>query len=121
MVNTLIKENSIVADGYKVKYNPETKTINFHGSLRLNGSDEYSPILQLLNDAVDISPSAITLNLEKLEFLNSSGINALSKFVISMRKKQVEVIVQGSKKFPWQSKSLKNLQRLLPSLKLEIN
>ena len=31
-----------------------------------------------------------------------------------------QVVVQGSARFPWQEKSLKNLQRLLPALKLDI-
>jgi hypothetical protein len=30
------------------------------------------------------------------------------------------MIVMGSEKIPWQAKSLKNLQRLMPSLKLEL-
>jgi hypothetical protein len=29
-------------------------------------------------------------------------------------------VVQGSARFPWQEKSLINLQRLLPALKLEM-
>ena len=64
----------------------------------------------------------ITLQLKNLQFLNSSGINTLSKFVIRVRnEKQSEVLVQGTEKFPWQSKSLRNLQRLMPELRLEIS
>ena len=53
--------------------------------------------------------------------LNSSGINTLSKFILHVRNHKVtQVVVQGSARFPWQEKSLINLQRLLPTLKLEI-
>lgn len=46
----------------------------------------------------------------------------LSKFVINIRKKNsTKIIVQGSAAIPWQGKSLKNLQRLMPSLILEFN
>jgi hypothetical protein len=34
------------------------------------------------------------------------------------KKKGIQLIVLGSKKVPWQGKSLKNLERLLPGLKL---
>jgi hypothetical protein len=45
----------------------------------------------------------------------------LSKFVLSMRKKTgVQLVVLGSHDMPWQGKSLKNLEKLLPGLKLEI-
>ncbi|NET54260.1 MAG: hypothetical protein F6K09_38340, partial [Merismopedia sp. SIO2A8] len=64
-------------------------------------------------------PKVITLDLKKLEFLNSSGISMLSKFVINVRKKNASQIqVKGSTSIPWQSKSLKNLKRLMPKLEL---
>lgn len=106
---------------YSVCYNPTTWTINWQGSLRLSGNDEYAPILDLLEKVTDSQPPSITLNLRQLEFLNSSGISMLSKFVIKVRqKKNISVVVQGSQKIPWQGKSLKNLQRLMPTLKLEL-
>ncbi|MEL0588976.1 MAG: hypothetical protein U1O81_07445 [Planktothrix rubescens PR223] len=65
--------------------------------------------------------SLITINLQELEFLNSSGINMLSKFVIEVRnKKETKLKVLASKKISWQGKSLKNLTKLMPSLELNI-
>ncbi|MBD2740715.1 hypothetical protein [Coleofasciculus sp. FACHB-1120] len=110
----------IKTEDYSIWYDSVTETANFQGSLRLSGMEEYAPIVKLLNDLVDSEPPTITLNLRELEFLNSSGINVLSKFVINVRQKEkIQMIVQGSKNIPWQSKSLKNLQRLMPSLHLE--
>ncbi len=111
----------VKGENYSVTYDNETTTVNFQGSLRLGGSEEYAPIIELLNQVVDMEPEIITLDLKTLEFLNSSGISMLSKLVISVRKKKnISVIVKGSHGIPWQGKSLKNLQRLMPSLKLEI-
>lgn len=63
----------------------------------------------------------MTLDLRELAFLNSSGISMLSKFVLSVRKKKgVQLVVLGSNDMPWQGKSLKNLEKLLPGVKLEI-
>jgi len=111
----------INGDNYSISYNPDTTTIEFKGSLRLNGMQEYKPIVDLLNQVVETDPATIILNLRELEFLNSSGINILSKFTINIRKKKtIQMVLQASEAIPWQGKSLKNLKRLLPSLQLEI-
>ncbi|HBB30478.1 MAG TPA: hypothetical protein DDZ80_04420 [Cyanobacteria bacterium UBA8803] len=108
-------------ESYKIWYETDTATVNFQGALRLSGIEEYKPITQLLNDLANQDLPTITLNLKKLEFLNSSGISMLSKFVIDVRKKQTsQMIIVGSKEIPWQGKSLKNLQRLMPGLTLEL-
>lgn len=107
---------------YNILYDPDTETVICQGSLRLSGMEEYAPIVQLLNHLADSEPRKITLNLRSLEFLNSSGINVISKFVIKVRQKgTIQMIVQGSQTIPWQGKSLKNLQRLMPSLQLEFS
>lgn len=111
----------IKADTYCVHYNTTNDTVIFEGSLRLNGMEEYSSILDLLNNIVEQEPNQIVLNVKDLKFLNSSGISMLSKFVINVRKKQnIQMVVVGTEANPWQSKSLKNLQRLMPSLMLEL-
>jgi hypothetical protein len=44
----------------------------------------------------------------------------LFRFVIRMRDQAIcQVVVHGSAQVPWQTKSLENLQRLMPSLQLE--
>jgi hypothetical protein len=106
---------------YRVQYDEASATVSCHGSFRLHG-DEYKPILDLLIGAADVKPVTLTLDVRELQFLNSSGINTLSKFILQVRKHKVsQVVVQGSSRFPWQEKSLINLQRLLPELKLAID
>jgi hypothetical protein len=111
----------IKTEQYRICYDRETATVSFSGSLRLSGPEEYQPITQLLGDVADAETGKITLNLQQLEFLNSSGISMLSKFIIEVRKKAtVQMAVQGSQSIAWQAKSLKNLQRLMPALILEL-
>ncbi|MGK7944166.1 MAG: STAS domain-containing protein [Microcystaceae cyanobacterium] len=106
---------------YRIFHDEETATIHFQGSLRLSGMADYAPIVELLNQVKEQKPETITLNLEQLNFLNSSGISMLSKFVINIRKTgHSQIIIQGSNNIPWQGKSLKNLQRLMPNLVLEL-
>jgi hypothetical protein len=107
---------------YSIEYDHATQTVTCSGSFRISQMEEYAPIVDLLNEVTDSSPNMITLDLRKLEFLNSSGINIISKFVIKVRQlKNIQITIQGSKQIPWQGKSLKNLQRLMPSLHLELD
>lgn len=110
---------NIQDDNYQICFNPVANTVKFHGSLRLNGMAEYAPIFDLLNQASTHS-QLLTLDLQALEFLNSSGIAMLSKFVIGVRNGDVQLNVLGSSAIPWQGKSLTNLKRLMPGLTLEI-
>jgi hypothetical protein len=107
-------------DDYQVSYDTKTQTVTCTGSFRLGGTEEYAAIVKLLNDAKDQEPLTLTLDLRSLTFLNSSGINVLSRFVIAVREtKSVELRVLGSQAIPWQTNSLINFQRLMPSLQLE--
>ncbi|MEK0179150.1 MAG: hypothetical protein EAZ78_13535 [Oscillatoriales cyanobacterium] len=111
----------IKTEEYHICYDRDTATVSFSGSLRLSGIEEYQPIIQLLGHVADTQSEKIILNLQQLQFLNSSGISMLSKFIIEMRKKPgVQMTVQGSKSVAWQGKSLKNLQRLMPALVVEL-
>lgn len=111
----------IKSKNYNVIYDEASHNIVFDGSLRLNGSAEYASIFELLNNVAQQEPEKIVLDLKKLTFLNSSGISILSRFVINVRKRQnIQMLVIGAKQNPWQGKSLKNLQRLMPSLQLEM-
>ena len=107
---------------YIVQYDSDTSLVDFIGLLSLKEPKEYAPIANLLNKITADEPEQMTLNLKKLEFLNSSGISMLSKFVLGLRKKKfIQLIILGSNEMPWQGKLLKNLQIFLPSLKLEID
>jgi anti-anti-sigma factor len=111
----------ITGENYSISYDPTSQHLVFNGSLRLDGNAEYALISELLNQVAQLEPQKIVLDLAQLNFLNSSGISVISRFVIDVRKRQnIQMTVIGSQKNPWQSKSLKNLQRLMPSLQLDL-
>ena len=106
---------------YCVRYHPETKILTFQGELQLSGMNEYAPIMTLLDEVVNQEPPVLTLDLRKLEFLNSSGVNVLLSLVIKVRDKQtMQLIVEGSENISWQSRSLNNIKRLMPTAQLNI-
>ncbi len=61
------------------------------------------------------------MNLHGLQFLNSSGINTLSKFILRVRSHNMShMVIRGTSEFPWQAKSLPGLKRLMPELEVLI-
>ena len=105
---------------YRVWFDEASTTVFFDGIFRLS-SQEYSDIGQFMDQVLEKELKQIKLDLTALNFLNSSGINMLAKFVITVRKKgEVGLTVLGSQKIPWQGKSLPNLKKLYPALELTI-
>lgn len=111
----------IKGEDYTIQYDMTSNTVKLRGELALGSPKEYVPINDLLYAAVDSNPEVMIIDLKELGFLNSSGISMLSKFVLKLRKNTtVKLVVLGSNEMPWQGKSLKNLQKFLPSLRLEL-
>ena len=111
-------------DDYCIHYDSSvtTTTVYFEGKLSLRDPSEYSSISNLLENVVNSKPEDLTLNLQKLEFLNSSGIRVLSKFVHQLNKSNIDIklTVLGSEEVSWQTKSLPNLRKFMPTLVLNI-
>ena len=133
----------IAGSNYHVTYEPETQIISIRGVLRLYGTDGYialnddarnrsaaptpsasqpvasggySSIMKLLMDVVYQHPADLTLDVQELQFVNSSAINILSKFVMLVaEEQQTHLRVLGNQKLYWQPQVLNNLKTLLPS------
>lgn len=111
----------IQTDDYRIWYEKDNATLNFQGLMREIDMLEYKPLEQLLVHVINQEPPIIFMNLRELEFLNSTGMTILSRFVIEVRKKKtIKLLVQASNKINWQNKSLVNWQRLMPSLVLSL-
>ncbi len=136
----------IRGENYRITYDPSTTTVVLEGIVRLYGATGYFSIddfsknrqydaswqpqeslegcvslMQLFEYLVNQQSAVITVNLQKLELFNSSGINTLSKFIIKVRNKHVsQVIMKGTEQFFWQGKILGNLKKLMPTLIVEL-
>jgi hypothetical protein len=63
----------------------------------------------------------IQLNIQNLRMLNSSGFQMLSKFVMKVRQHEnMRLFIQGNSNISWQTRSLQNLKRLMPTLEIEL-
>jgi hypothetical protein len=109
-------------EDYLVTYNESRDAIEFFGTIRLRDSSDYAAISELLENAHNKSPETLLLDFRNLNFLNSAGINTISKFVIKARQADTVLLkVMGNSEISWQQKSLKNLQKLWPKLQIEIS
>lgn len=136
----------ICGENYRVMYDSATAKITCEGTFRLYGAAGYlslsdfqdrlkNPPLPkkseafekdvslaaILNQVLETPPPIITLDLRGVEYLNSAGINVISKFVINIREQHSSrLVIQGTRRIPWQQKILPNFQRLLSDVCLEI-
>ena len=103
----------------------DNSTVFFKGALRLRGTEDYAPILEMLKETLkdtSANPAApIVLDLRELDFLNSSGITMFSRFVIEARNHAgINLQFLASEAVPWHARSLRNLQRLMPALNIRL-
>jgi hypothetical protein len=107
-------------ESFEVRLDEELSTVHFKGALRLSGTEDYAPILEMLRETLRNGATS-TIDLRELDFLNSSGITMFSRFVIEARDRGgVGLQFVACESIPWHSRSLKNLQRLMPSLAVQL-
>lgn len=115
----------VKGDEYSIEYNDDTRQLLFRGTIRFQSSDDYAPLLELMQSAqalCAVNSDTLTMDFRQLEFLNSSGINSISKFVIAARKEgKIGLDVKGNKAIYWQQKSLQNLQKLWAKVTITID
>jgi len=107
---------------YTVWLEASTNVMFLEGAFRLAGTESYAPIAQALDEWMATSEGPLVLDLKRLEYLNSSGINMLAKLTINARNNGTRTLsVRGNKDIAWQGKSLVNLKKLYPALELVID
>ncbi|HSI86837.1 MAG: hypothetical protein ACAI35_17115 [Candidatus Methylacidiphilales bacterium] len=114
-------QTDIQGPNYRAWHDADAATVHLEGTFRLADNPGYAPIHQLLEEALLAHKADLIVDLRKLQFLNSSGLNVLTRFAISARKSgAARITVLGSTAVPWHARSLPNLQRLFPALELHI-
>jgi hypothetical protein len=112
---------TIKGESFEVELQDGNSTAVFRGALRLSGTEDYAPILELLKGTLADIAKPIVLDLRELDFLNSSGITMFSRFVIEARDQPgVNLQFLASESIHWHARSLKNLQRLMPALVIQL-
>ncbi|MFN4262884.1 MAG: hypothetical protein ACK4IT_04505 [Thioalkalivibrionaceae bacterium] len=103
-------------DGFRVDFDHVRRRAVFEGALRRNGPAEYEVFWRELERMV-ARGGHCWIDLQLLEFLNSSGIAMLSRLVLRARDTDgLSVTIRGSRQIPWQARTLRNLSKLWPEL-----
>jgi hypothetical protein len=112
---------TVNGESFEIRREESNSTVVFKGALRLSGTADYAPILEMLRETFITTAKPIVLDLRELDFLNSSGITMLSRFIIEARDcAGIQVEILASEAIPWHARSLKNLQRLMPALNIRL-
>jgi hypothetical protein len=112
---------NIHGESFEIRLEEENANVLFKGALRLCGTEDYAPILDMLKEMLINPTTPIVLDIRQLDFLNSSGITMLSRFVMEARAHEgIDVQVLASEAVPWHARSLRNLQRLMPTLTIRL-
>jgi hypothetical protein len=112
---------TIIGESFAVELEDANSIVVFKGALRLSGTEDYAPILDLLKSTLADPAKTIVLDLRALDFLNSSGITMFSRFVIEARDEAgINLQILASESIHWHARSLKNLQRLMPALTIQL-
>jgi hypothetical protein len=108
-------------EDYVITYEESRGAVEFFGTVRLRDSTDYKPLNDILESALAGAKDVLVLDFRNLQFLNSAGINVISRFVISARTANKATLrVLGNNEISWQQKSLGNLQKLWGKVGIEI-
>lgn len=110
----------VSGETYRVWRDKDSARINFEGALRLSGTASYAPIAKLLEEVGTSVEDQVTLDISKLQYLNSAGINMFYKFAVSLRNRgDLGLLVYGSSEYPWQKKMLNHMNRFIKRLEIK--
>ncbi len=118
--------NEIREEKYQVFHDPNQALVTLQGALMLNGAPAYEPILNLLREAAEQAETGngeLTVDIGGLNFLNSSGINMMTRFVMyisDIKDLRLKLTLRAQKQVAWQERLTINLQRLMPELHTEL-
>lgn len=110
----------VKTEDYAAYFNREDKTVVMTGSMRLQNLAAYEEIKKVLKEGIEGTDGQLTIDIQNLNFMNSSGVTTLSLFLIDARnKKFTPVRILGSAKISWQMKSVLNFKKLWVDLILD--
>ncbi len=113
----------LIDEKFSVQYDASNGKISCKGIMDLREKKGYQPLANLFDEVVEQSPQIITLDIRQLEFLNSTGITVIgSGLVIKIRNKALsKLVIHCSKDFPWQSRSMKGISKLMSDIELRFD
>ena len=105
---------------YSIEAGSSAGTWFLKGVLRLESPDAYAKAFRPITAALGEVP-AVSIDLSRVVFLNSSGIRGLADVLLAARAKGVRVTLYGSAGVPWQKKLATSLTGLFPEIEMRLD
>lgn len=103
-------------DDYELRV--DGHTIRLSGAFRLSSLIHYDDVFAPIKDMIESSGS-VRLVMSDVLFLNSTGITALARLVITARALSASFTLVGHNGVPWQQKVFSSFKRLYSDLVVE--
>lgn len=112
-------KEEIISEIYQIHYLKEDNLILIQGNLRLESVEKYDEIISFITNNVLSSEKTVTIDLTRLNTLNSSGIAALGMYLVEMKKYNRDITLIGSRDVSWQVFSLEGFKEINDRLTVE--
>lgn len=105
---------------FQIRYDRNSLTMAFTGSLRMNSLEEFERIRKFMGEAYDLDGGELILDFKSLEFMNSAGISTLCRFIYDIKEGggAKALTVLGNEEVLWQKKSFENLKKIWSGLNI---
>ena len=97
----------------------ESNKANIIGSMRLPSPLSYENLFEPIKNKIEKSSESYTIDVQNLNYLNSSGLTALARILILGRSLKKPITLLANNNIPWQKKSLLSLEKLWNEIKIE--
>lgn len=106
------------ASDFTLRMHPDGNGVTLLGIMRLVSPTAYRKVLGPVYDAMGVCAGTFQIDIADLQFMNSSGITALSRLVMLARERNIGCVCVVNDSYAWQRKTLLSLQRLYPKFEL---
>ena len=107
----------IKTEDYSVETSDENKA-KLSGSMRLPSPIGYNEPFSNIKKGIEETNKTYCIDIQELNYLNSSGITSLARLVILARKLNKSLTITANKSIPWQKRSIQSLTHLWENLSL---
>ncbi len=90
------------------------------GVLRLPSLKAYESALEPVRSGLSNAAAVYTVDVTDLQFINSSGITALSRLVVQARSEDKGLVFRINRSIAWQERTLTLLKRLYAKVEVEV-
>jgi len=89
------------------------------GVMRLPSPTSYQPHFDPIKKGIEANPMGYAIDISKVQFLNSSGINAFARLIIFARTQKTPIRISATRDIPWQKKTIGSLNKLWEKVDVE--